>query len=86
MSGLDIANFGRALEILIVTPVNPARSQKGRPMWIYDGEEWTEEGANEKQPKPDSAPRLEEMYQPELQVIEVVPVPKNTNVPPLPMP
>ena len=55
-------------------------------MWTYDGEQWTEEGANEKQPKPDSAPRLEEMYQPELQVIEVVPVPKNTNVPPLPMP
>lgn len=55
-------------------------------MWIYDGEEWTEEGAKENQAKPDPAPRPEEMYQPELQVIEVVPVPKNTNVPPLPMP
>jgi len=55
-------------------------------MWIYDGEEWTEEGVNEKQPKTDQAQRSEEMYQPELQVIEIVPVQKPNYVPPLPLP
>ena len=55
-------------------------------MWIYDGEEWTEEGVNEHETKPET--QLEqpsEMYQPELQVIEIVPVPKPTYAPPLPM-
>jgi len=58
-------------------------------MWIYDGEEWTEEGVNEQETKPETqigqAPRPEEMYQPELQVIEIVPVSKPTYVPPFPM-
>jgi hypothetical protein len=54
-------------------------------MWIYDGEQWTEEGVNEHETKPEEAPRYEEMYQPELQVIEVVPVPRQTYVPPFPM-
>jgi hypothetical protein len=54
-------------------------------MWIYDGEEWTEEGVNDHGPKPEQRPLPEEMYQPELQVIEIVPVQKPTYVPPLPM-
>ena len=54
-------------------------------MWIYDGEQWTEEGVNERETKPEETPRPEEMYQPELQVIEVVPVPRPTYVPPFPM-
>ena len=58
-------------------------------MWIYDGEQWTEEGVNEHESKPETqpgqAPRPEEMYQPELQVIDIVPVPKPTYVPPFPM-
>lgn len=54
-------------------------------MWIYDGEQWTEEGANEQATKPEKAPRPEEMYQPELQVIEIIPVQRPTYVPPYPM-
>lgn len=54
-------------------------------MWIYDGEQWIEEGVNEHEKRPEKAPRPEEeMYQPELQVIEIVPLPKPTYVP-LPM-
>ncbi len=59
-------------------------------MWIYDGEQWIEEGVNENETKSDNdhAPRPEEMYQPELQVIEneAVPVPKTNYVPPFPLP
>ena len=77
--------FGKAIELLEGTPVNPAGSWKGRPMWIYDGEQWTEEGANEQATKPEKAPRPEEMYQPELQVIEIIPVQRPTYVPPYPM-
>jgi len=56
-------------------------------MWIYDGEQWIEEGVNSKETKPDQAPQgSEEMYQPELQVIEIVPVQKPNYVPPLPLP
>ena len=54
-------------------------------MWIYDGEQWIEEGVNERDKKPEQTPGQEEMYQPELQVIEIVPVPKPTYVPPYPM-
>ena len=55
-------------------------------MWIYDGEQWIEEGVNEKDRKhPEETPQPEEMYYPELQVIENIPVPKPTYVPPLPM-
>jgi hypothetical protein len=85
---LRAATVGRPLEVGDVTPVNPARSQKGRPMWTYDGEQWIEEGANDKERKTDRTQRPEEMYQPEMQVIEIVPVPvpKTNYVPPLPMP
>ncbi len=55
-------------------------------MWIYDGEQWIEEGVNEHETKPEQAQHHEEMYQPELQVLEVVPVPKTNYVPPLPLP
>ena len=54
-------------------------------MWTYDGEQWIEEGVNETEKKPDTAPRPEEMYQPELQVIETIPVQKPAYVPPYPM-
>ncbi|HJT17551.1 MAG TPA: hypothetical protein VJ853_09195 [Thermoanaerobaculia bacterium] len=54
-------------------------------MWIYDGEQWIEEGVNEHDKKSEQTPRPEEMYMPELQVIEIVPVPKPTYVPPYPM-
>ena len=61
-------------------------------MWVFDGEEWTQDEGNEhstgRSNKPElSRPRYDEMM-PELQVLEiVVPVPpRKTNVPPLPMP
>jgi hypothetical protein len=54
-------------------------------MWIYDGEQWIEEGANDHDKKPDPNRLPEEMYQPELQVIEIVPVQKPAYVPPYPM-
>ena len=57
-------------------------------MWIYDGEQWIEEGANENETKRDRiTPQTEEMHVPELQVVEVeiVPVQKPNYVPfPLP--
>lgn len=54
-------------------------------MWIYDGEEWTEEGASESAIKPERTPKHEEMFYPELQVVEVViPVPRTDYLPPLP--
>ena len=56
-------------------------------MWIYDGDTWTEEGASESEIKPETARRPEEMYYPELQVLEVeiTPVPRTNYVPPFPM-
>jgi hypothetical protein len=55
-------------------------------MWVYDGEEWTEEGTGEKSKTPEAQrPRYEEMM-PELQVVEIVPVPKSNPVPPFPLP
>ena len=52
-------------------------------MWIYDGEQWIEEGARENEVKPEQAPHHDEMFYPELQVVEIIPVPQ-PNVPPLP--
>lgn len=54
-------------------------------MWIYDGEQWTEEGVSESEIKPENKRQPEEMYYPELQVIEIVPVPRTNYVPPFPM-
>jgi len=49
-------------------------------MWVFDGEEWTEEGVsrenNSKKPN-HVAPRQDEM-QPDLQILEIV------SIPPLP--
>lgn len=55
-------------------------------MWIYDGESWIEEGVRESEIKPENARKPEEMYYPELQVLEIVPVPtRNYDIPPFPM-
>ena len=51
-------------------------------MWIYDGEEWTEEGASETKPR-ETQPPTEQFY-PELQVVEIVPVPVPNYVPQMP--
>jgi hypothetical protein len=55
-------------------------------MWIYDGDQWIEERGKEPVKKTDPTHLPEELYQPELQVIEIVPRPRTTTVPPLPMP
>ena len=57
-------------------------------MWVFDGEEWTQEGGGEQQANRGHEVRwtLDELV-PELQVVQVVPqLPKNRDVPPLPMP
>jgi len=59
-------------------------------MWVYDGEEWTKDNGSDGGSKTvvkseTPRPRYNELM-PELQVIEIVPVKRNTDVPPLPMP
>ncbi len=57
-------------------------------MWVFDGEEWTEEGGSSestsKKPETMTTLRIDELV-PELQVIEIVQVPR-TRVPPFPLP
>ena len=55
-------------------------------MWIYDGEQWIEEGVTENESKPDNQMPQFDQFVPELQVIEVVPLPKTNYVPPFPLP
>ena len=54
-------------------------------MWVFDGEQWTEEGASESTRKPEQSVRYDESM-PELQVIEIVPVQKIPNYIPVPLP
>jgi hypothetical protein len=56
-------------------------------MWVFDGEEWTWEGIsrdnNAKKPN-QVAPRDE--MQPELQILEIVPIPPLPRYTPTPLP
>jgi hypothetical protein len=54
-------------------------------MWVFDGEEWTEEGATPEKKAPETMLRIEE-FVPELQILEIVPVPRTNKVPPFPLP
>ena len=59
-------------------------------MWVYDGEEWTQDDGSYQpsSPKqPEARPQWPAELVPELQVIEIVqPVPRtNTHVPPFPL-
>jgi hypothetical protein len=55
-------------------------------MWVFDGEEWIEEGKSETAPKPEDKRREQfDMFYPELQVVEIVPLPQ-TNYVPVPHP
>jgi hypothetical protein len=57
-------------------------------MWVFDGEEWTEEGVSRdaNATKPGRVtPRLDEM-QPELQIVEIVPLPPLPRYIPMPLP
>jgi hypothetical protein len=65
-------------------------SRKDALMWVFDGEDWTEEGGSSGSGKgPEARPRFDE-FTPELQVIEIVPVPRTNqndlNYPLLPLP
>ena len=54
-------------------------------MWVFDGEQWTEEGgSSEQKPKAEQVFRIEE-FQPELQIVEVVPTVPRTNRIPVPL-
>ena len=58
-------------------------------MWVFDGEQWTEEGAGgvvKRNFEVDMINVRIEQFVPELQVIEVVPLPRKNPVPPFPMP
>lgn len=58
-------------------------------MWIYDGDQWIEEGASEIGKRPETImPRHGEEFYPELQVVEIenVPVPRTKYVPHFPLP
>jgi hypothetical protein len=57
-------------------------------MWIYDGEQWTEVGGSDKAHKTEQTQqlRIEDMFLPELQVVEITQVPRTNHVPPFPMP
>ena len=54
-------------------------------MWVFDGEEWTEEGVSEKT-KVDAGRQIPmNEFVPEL-LIEIVQVPKTNPIPPFPLP
>jgi hypothetical protein len=57
-------------------------------MWTYDGEQWTEEGGSEKANKAEQTQQLhiEDMFLPELQVVEITQRPRTNHVPWFPMP
>lgn len=58
-------------------------------MWIYDGDQWIDEGANETGKRAETImPRHGEELYPELQVVEVeiVPLPRTNYVPHFPLP
>ena len=56
-------------------------------MWVFDGEEWTQEGAGEtKQTVETPMPVRADEFMPELQVIEITQVPRTNHVPPFPLP
>lgn len=58
-------------------------------MWVFDGEEWMEEGGSSEsskaKPETMTTLRIDELV-PELQVVEIVRTPKNTRTPPFPLP
>lgn len=54
-------------------------------MWVFDGAEWVEEGVSEEKRKPETISVPYDQFAPELQVIEIVQIPK-TPVPPFPLP
>ena len=55
-------------------------------MWVFDGEQWTEEGGStDKTPKAEQKQFRIEEFLPELQVVVVVPTVPRTNRIPVPV-
>ncbi len=54
-------------------------------MWVFDGEEWTQEGFSERKPQTTTLP-MWDVSMPELQVIEYLPPTRRNEVPPIPLP
>ena len=55
-------------------------------MWVFDGEEWKEEGGSEREVRTEVTLPMFDQMQPELQIVEVpLPVPQ-TNYIPVPLP
>lgn len=57
-------------------------------MWVFDGEQWTtdESAADTESTRRDERSQQLDEFLPELQVIEIVQVPKTTNYVPFPNP
>jgi hypothetical protein len=57
-------------------------------MWVFDGEEWTQDDGSEKSPaKPEKArQQWADEHVPELQVVEILEIPKRRDIPPFPLP
>jgi hypothetical protein len=55
-------------------------------MWVFDGEQWTEEGAGEVKRNVETITVPMEQFVPELQVVEVVPVVVPKTQIPFPLP
>ena len=70
---------------MIGVPAMPACSGKDLIMWVFDGEEWTEEGGTERKAESRALPRWDQSM-PELQVIEHLPPTRTNEVLPFPLP
>ena len=56
-------------------------------MWVFDGEQWIEEGGSEKQATRTETQQMPyDMFLPELQIAEVVPTTPRINKIPFPLP
>ena len=55
-------------------------------MWVFDGEEWIEEGGSEKATTSATTIPFDKFAMPELQVVEIITVPTPKPVPPFPLP
>ncbi len=77
---------GRPLEKSVVRRRVPAGCGKDLTMWVFDGEDWTEEGGASPERKPANSLPIWNETMPELQVIEYLPPTRPTDMPPLPLP
>lgn len=54
-------------------------------MWVFDGEEWTDQSGSDRKPETTALPMWDESM-PELQVIEILPPTRKNEIPPFPLP